>query len=780
MFTKPLEADVRNQVNKQLENLGWILDPKNPKKNVFVEQPKLESERKLLKGKRPDYVLYEKDKNIPLIVIETKKRGCNINDALEQGYNYARLLEVPIVFATDGVYCKTIHTGSARPLILNGEEIDEFIRELLAIKFLETNEVNTISKKVIYSRQELIKVFDDANNMLRVEGLRAGIERFSEFANILFLKLISENENIKEEKGEKRTLSRELSWDYFKNKKEGELLKYVNNVVLKEFAELYKDENIFSQLLIKDGKVLKRIIDKLDVLTLTDIYSDIKGDAFEYFLKATTATGNDLGEYFTPRHIVKMMVKLANPQIGEKIYDPFCGTGGLLIESYRHIYNNMAQTSDNIKRLKKNTIYGNEITNTARITKMNMILAGDGHSNIKMINSIAHPLDNKFDVVLTNMPYSQATEYGKLYDIPTKNGDSICVQHCIRAIDKMAPNGRMAMVVPEGFLFRNDLKTTREYLLKNCYLQSVISLPQGVFLPYTGVKTNILYCTKIKQKNNQKHYWYFEVKNDGHTLDNHRKKIEGNNDIDNFLAHRVIEEQEKEEVLKIGFSIIDIKEVKRNDFILSGNSYKRQTEFLNSKFEFTELKNVCSFVRGMTFSKADQLNSETDSSIRIVSTRAAQEDGIVEKQLYFIKSELVKDQEKIIKKNDILISLANSLSLVGRVTFIDEIKYRASFGAFMGLIRADINKIDPLYLYYQLKSSAAKQFYLDNSRTTTNISNLTFAILSEFKIPLPPLKAQKLIVNKIEKELEEIDKNKKLIEIHNNNIKKQISDIWGI
>ena len=134
-------------------------------------------------------------------------------------------------------------------------------------------------------------------------------------------------------------------------------------------------------------------MDKLDPLMLTDVDSDVKGDAFEYFLKASTSTKNDLGEYFTPRHIVKTMVRLVNPQIGEKIYDPFCGTGGFLIESFRYIYNNMARTDANLALLRENTVYGNEITNTARITKMNMILAGDGHSNIEMKDSLANPVD---------------------------------------------------------------------------------------------------------------------------------------------------------------------------------------------------------------------------------------------------------------------------------------------------------------------------------------------------------------------------------------------------
>ena len=108
--------------------------------------------------------------------------------------------------------------------------------------------------------------------------------------------------------------------------------------------------------LLGEWQETKEIMDKLDPLMLTDVDSDVKGDAFEYFLKASTSTKNDLGEYFTPRHIVKTMVRLVNPQIGEKIYDPFCGTGGFLIESFRYIHNNMSRTETNMKTLSSHRI----------------------------------------------------------------------------------------------------------------------------------------------------------------------------------------------------------------------------------------------------------------------------------------------------------------------------------------------------------------------------------------------------------------------------------------
>ena len=778
MNTLPLEADTRSLIDRALTNLGWKLDGKD--KNVFVEQPKTEAERKLLGGKRPDYVLYSKESDRPLIVIEAKKKGTRLDAAMEQGISYARAINAPLVFATDGVFCKAYHTDANRPPILNGEEIDEFIRETLALRYLTTYEVNTVSPRVQYDRKELIRIFDEANNMLRGEGLRAGIERFGEFANILFLKLISESEQIKRESGIKTLFdATACSWDSIKNIPFTTRIDYINKTVYEKLNSLYKTD-IFTPLQIRDTSILKEIMDKLDPLTLTDVDSDVKGDAFEYFLKASTATKNDLGEYFTPRHIVKTMIRLVNPRIGETIYDPFCGTGGFLIESFRYIYNNMARTEANLKTLRENTVYGNEITNTARITKMNMILAGDGHSNINMRDSLANPIDGKatwkdedgnihhygYDIVLANMPYSQKTKHGDLYDLPTTNGDSICVQHCMKAINSTSPNGRMALVVPEGFLFRKDLTRTREYLLDNCQLQSIISLPQGVFLPYTGVKTDIIYATKVNQKINKsekkKDFWYFDVKSDGYTLDNHRRKLDTPSDLAKYEEFRKFDADQAEEMANVGFEIIPLDKVRKNSFILAGNRY-RSAITSSSSLSTVNLDSVAELVRGVSFSKSLQRTSNTDTTIGVITTKAAQEDGIVYSDIIHIDNSCSYDKSKYVRNNDILISLANSIDLVGRVTYVDKINEELLFGAFMGVIRPDTTKINPIYLYYILRSKQAKDYFRLIAKTTTNISNLTFEDLKEFTFPLPSLEQQNIIATYLKEYQQIIDGSKQII-----------------
>ena len=754
--TMPLEAETRLLIDRSLENLGWKFKGKD--KNVFVEQPRTEKERKKLGGKHPDYVLYSKESDTPIIVIEAKKKGSRIDVALEQGIGYARTLEAPLVFATDGVFCKAFHTGANRTPILNGEEIDEFIREALALRYLTSYEVNTVSPKVQYDRKELIRIFDEANNMLRGEGLRAGIERFGEFANILFLKLISETEQIKRERGTKTKFDFACSWDSIKQIPSSTRIEYINKTVYDKLNELYNTD-IFTPLQIRDASILKEIMDKLDPLMLTDVDSDVKGDAFEYFLKASTSTKNDLGEYFTPRHIVKTMVRLVNPQIGETVYDPFCGTGGFLIESFRHIYNNMARTEANLHTLRQSTVYGNEITNTARITKMNMILAGDGHSNIKMKDSLANPIDgtttyidekgivhhNGFDIVLANMPYSQKTKHGNLYDLPSTNGDSICVQHCMKAINSAAENGRMALVVPEGFLFRKDLAKTREYLLNHCQLQSIISLPQGVFLPYTGVKTDIIYATnvnkKLKTSEKKKNFWYFDVKSDGYTLDNHRRKLDTSSDLAKYEEFRKLDEEQVTDMMKVGFEIIPLDKVRKNFNILVGSRYREQKNIV-SEFEVVKIGEVASLISGYGFPIVLQGQEGTIPFYKVSDMNSDGNEIEMHRSNNYVSFEVAESKRwKMAPAGTVIFPKIGAAIATNKKRILSQ---PALFdNNVMGIICGE--RVLPRYMWYMLISiDISKWATLANPPSISNNSVL------EQSIPLPSIDIQQQIVSELD------------------------------
>lgn len=239
-----------------------------------------------------------------------------------------------------------------------------------------------------------------------------------------------------------------------------------------------------------------------------------------------------MGEYFTPRHIIRIMVNLVKPKFGEKIYDPFCGTGGFLVEAFKYLRLRVDDSSEETMDILKNkSLFGREITSTSRIAKMNMVLFGDGHTTIQQVDTLENPVHNEYDVVLTNIPYSQETKFGSFYPIPIKNGDAICVQHIF---ESLKPNGRAAVIIPETFLYEGKvIGETRKFILKDAKKVSVNSLPRGVFLPYAPTKTNILYFEK---GGSFKHTFFFVVKNDGFQLNTKRKPVEGASDLKEFLS----------------------------------------------------------------------------------------------------------------------------------------------------------------------------------------------------------------------------------------------------
>ena len=453
------------------------------------------------------------------------------------------------------------------------------------------------------------------------------------------------------------------------------------------------------------------------------------------------------------------MVRLVNPQIGEKIYDPFCGTGGFLIESFRYIYNNMARTDANLALLRENTVYGNEITNTARITKMNMILAGDGHSNIEMKDSLANPVDGTetymdesgkihhrgFDIVLANMPYSQKTKYGSLYDLPSTNGDSICVQHCMKAINSAAPNGRMALVVPEGFLFRKDLTKTREYLLDHCQLQSIISLPQGVFLPYTGVKTDIIYATKVNQKvkssEKKKTFWYFDVKSDGYTLDNHRRKLDSPSDLSKYEEYRKLDEDQANDMLKVGFEVIPLSKVRQNSSILVGSRYRTQTE-KNTKYPLISLSDENYFQICSGGTPSSTVPEYWNGDINWITLADLPADDFVTEirttQRTISEQGLNNSNAKLLPKNTVVVSTRATIGRVG----IARTELATNQG-FKNIIVRRPDEILPEYVAYILTSQTDFMMHLASGATFKEISKENFCTI---QIPLLPIEQQRQLV----------------------------------
>ncbi len=533
MRHNPLEAHTRTQIDIRLQNLGWVLNEKNPACNVFQEHAKTKEQDKKFMGGKPDYVLYESGTDNPVAIIEAKKPGLNLDGAILQGENYAKSIGAPLVFAFNDTFVTAKHVEQGRPLKIDGAELQDFIDQLTSLRFIQDGaEILSAPKGVNFTREELLEIFKTTNKKLRKEGLRDGYERFSAFAEILFLKLVDESERLNEHRGQERAIDKRFCWSDFTQKYTGQaLFDFVSDSVWDRMKQEYGD--IFSAPLgIKNASTLEEIIEMIDPINFTATDSDVKGDAFEYFLRSVTNGNKDLGEYFTPRHIVRTMVNLVKPLYGEKIYDPFCGTGGFLLEAFKYLSVRAdTQNQEVMHFIKNKTLYGREITSTSRIAKMNMILFGDGHSNIKQMDTLQNPVYDEYEIILANIPYSQETEYGSHYPIPSTNADSVCVQHIWQALKA---GGRAAVIVPETFLYEGGVVgQTRELIVRNAEEFSVISLPRGVFMPYTPTKTNIIYFKKGGQFKN---CFQFVIFNDGFELNTKRKPIKGNSDLKKLLS----------------------------------------------------------------------------------------------------------------------------------------------------------------------------------------------------------------------------------------------------
>ena len=526
MYTKRLEASVVHSILTQLDNLGWVVDERNPECNVFQQRPKTEAEKKLLRGKAPDFVLYQRGTNTSLGVIEAKRPGQYLTKALDEAEEkYAEPLEIPLIFAYNDTYVATRYLRNGRPLKIDGEDVRQFVDHYTALRFVQEGpEILSAPPRLQYSREQLITIFKRTSNLLREAGLEAGLERFGAFSDMLFLKIMDEICELRLHAGEKSPLPSHIRWSHFQGMSVIERHEYLKDFVWKMMNEQY-GSIVSDAFPIDSPEILDDIVKELSQLNLLSADTDVKGDAFEYFLKNAYqgVSIKDLGEYFTPRNIVRTMVSMVNPQLGEKIYDPFCGTGGFLIESFKYLRLRMKPNSLLEDQLRNHTVYGSEITTNARIAKMNMILFGDGHSNILKEDSFAHPKQGKFDVVLTNPPYSQKTRYGTLYPTEPTDGDAVCVIHCF---DSLNDGGRAAILTKEDFLSDSgDVGRVREYILERAKNFSVVSLPRKLFVPYTPTKTNIIYFEKAGKRETA---YFYVVKKVGHTLTTRKKSIPEN------------------------------------------------------------------------------------------------------------------------------------------------------------------------------------------------------------------------------------------------------------
>ena len=379
------------------------------------------------------------------------------------------------------------------------------------------------------SLSAIIKAVQDI--MRQDAGVDGDAQRISQLVWMIFLKVFDAKEEEWELIDDNYTpiIPEGLRWRDWAANDEGitgdELLDFVNNKLFKELKEMKLDENSNPKAFIvkavfedsynymKSGTLMRQVINKLNEIDFTTQKDrHLFNDIYESILRDLQSAGN-AGEYYTPRAVTQFMVDMINPQLGEKVLDFACGTGGFLVCALEHLKKQVKNIED--EKTLQETILGIEKKPLPYMLAVtNLILHDIDCPKIKHDNSLARnvrdykPID-KVDIIVTNPPFGGIEEDGILVNFPqqfrTKETADLFM---VLLMYLLKDNGRAAIVLPDGFLFGEGVKTTiKERLLEEFNLHTIVRLPNGVFAPYTDINTNLLFLEKGKST---KEIWFFE------------------------------------------------------------------------------------------------------------------------------------------------------------------------------------------------------------------------------------------------------------------------------
>lgn len=265
---------------------------------------------------------------------------------------------------------------------------------------------------------------------------------------------------------------------------------------------------------MKNGTLLRQVINKLNEIDFTDSNErHLFGDIYEQILKDLQSAGN-AGEFYTPRAVTRFIVQMIDPQLGETIFDPACGTGGFLACAFDYVEQHYVKNGKDNKVLQTQ-IYGVEKKQLPHLLcTTNMLLHGiEVPVQIKHGNTLSEPLsswDANIDVIISNPPFGGTEEDGIEKNFPAEMQTRETADLFLQLIvEVLRDKGRAAVVLPDGTLFGEGVKTKiKKMLMEECNLHTIVRLPNSVFAPYTGIKTNILFFEKGKPT---KEIWYYEV-----------------------------------------------------------------------------------------------------------------------------------------------------------------------------------------------------------------------------------------------------------------------------
>ncbi|GEO08295.1 N-6 DNA methylase [Segetibacter aerophilus] len=664
--------------------------------------------------------------------------------------------------------------------------------------------------------QRLSGIIKSCRKIMRKDkGMNGDADRLPMLTWIMFLKFLDDNEQLQEVNAElegknyKAAIENPYRWrDWAKDKNltGADLLGFISNEKVKlaggnETTGLFyylrslqsetgierKDviATVFKGVTnrMNNGYLLREVIDKIDEIHFTNNEEiNTLSHLYESILKEMRDASGDAGEFYTPRPVVKFMVEMLNPKIGETILDPASGTGGFLVEAFDYL-KKQAKTVEQRNVLQTKSIIGGEAKSLPYLLcQMNLLLHGLEYPNIDSGNSLRFPLrdisnNERVDIIVTNPPFGGEEERGILNNFPddkkTAETALLFLQLIMRKLKRTKPNekgGRAAVVVPNGTLFAEGVAARiKKQLLDEFNLHSIVRLGEGVFAPYTDIPSNLLF---FQQGGPTEAIWYYEVfppvakkkysktkplQNDEFS----ELKIWWDNRIENENAWKVAREEiiSEDETGKLLSVNLDIKNPNRKDTI----RYRPPIELFDSIFERGQIVaerlkemqnglvhdvsefNNCRWVElGNVITQRKKfivIDEFTKYKLCRVQTKAL---GVVlrsEKTGFEIKTK----EQQLCKEGDVI--FAEMDARFGGYGIIPSDLDSSIVSSHYFLYEIDHEMLDSQFLEYCLK----QPWFLEQviAKGSTNYASIRPHNVLNYQIPLPTIQEQRSIVSKL-------------------------------
>lgn len=527
------------------------------------------------------------------------------------------------------------------------------------------------------------------------------------------------------------------------------------------FANIFKN----AYLPYRDPETLKMFLKTISEFEYT--HSEKLGDAFEYLLSVMGSQG-DAGQFRTPRHIIDFLVSAVDPGKNDTILDPACGTAGFLISAFKYIkqQNNNTLTPDEQKKLIKNFVGYDISPDMVRLSLVNLYLHGFSDPHIFEYDSLSSEQrwDETFDVILANPPFMSpkgGIRPHKKFTISSNRSEVLFVDYIAEHLN---PKGRAGIIVPEGIIFQNGTayKALRKMLVDK-YLYAVVSLPAGVFNPYSGVKTSILLMDADLAKKT-KEILFLKIENDGYGLGTQRNAVKGGQLEEAIIILNAFKQDcidgNKFENSPLGQAVNKSEIGKSGDYNLSGERYKT-TGALSSNYESVKLGEICRIINGRAYKQDELLDKGKYPVMRV---------GNFFSNRSWYYSDLELDNDKYCLNGDLL--YAWSASFGPKIWNGEKCIYHYHIWKML----PDETRINKHFLYHVLNRDT-EAIKAEGGRGIAMI-HITKSGMEHREIPLPPLPIQEEIVAEIESYQKIIDGAQMVVDNYKPRI--EINKEWKI